>query len=291
MASVPSSELDAPAARLADDVENLGDDAVLTVLRGDIRGVREQPSVVLRHRRSISTLTRGPAAAVLEEPAVRGPDAVAQVDSRLASRAPRTCRRRAACAACRRACCGRSTMSPSKPTMSAINSSELGDRHVLAPADVDDLRRVVALHQEAHGVGQVVDMEELAARRAGAPDGDLWRACCLRLVELAQQRRQHVRRLQVEVVAGAVQIGRHHGDRVEAVLLGVRLAHLDAGDLRDRVPLVGRLERPRQQRRLAQRLRREARDRCSSSRGSRACARRCRWAASISSSGSRGCRG
>ena len=43
------------------------------------------------------------------------------------------------------------------------------------------------------------------------------------------------------------------------MLTCVRLAHFDAGDLRDRVPLIGWLERTGQQRRLVQRLRREAR--------------------------------
>ena len=64
---------------------------------------------------------------------------------------------------------------------------------------------------------------------------------------------------QIEVVAGAVEVGRHRRDEVAAVLPAVGLAQLDAGDLGDRVPLVGRLERPGQQRVLGDRLRRELR--------------------------------
>ena len=41
---------------------------------------------------------------------------------------------------------------------------DLGDRDVLAGADVDLLWPVVVLHQVQAGVGHVVDVEELAAR-------------------------------------------------------------------------------------------------------------------------------
>ena len=119
--------------------------------------------------------------------------------------------------------------------------------------------RFVALHQKAQRVGEIVHVQELAARRARAPHRDFGVARLLRAVELAQQRRQHVRGLQVEVVAGAIQVRRHHGDRIEAVLERIRLAHLDARDLGHGVPLVRRLERPGQQRRLRERLRREPR--------------------------------
>jgi hypothetical protein len=44
-----------------------------------------------------------------------------------------------------------------------------------------------------------------------------------------------------------------------ALKQSVGLAHLDAGDLRDGVPLIRRLERPREQRRFLQGLRRQAR--------------------------------
>lgn len=47
----------------------------------------------------------------------------------------------------------------------------------------------------------------------------------------------------MEVIVLAVEIGRHGRDRIESVLDPVSLAHLDAGDLGDGVPLVGGLER------------------------------------------------
>ena len=58
-----------------------------------------------------------------------------------------------------------------------------------------------------------------------------------------------------------------------AMLRAIGLRELDPGDLGDRVPFVGRLERPGQQRSSLDRLRRRASDRCSSSRG-RAASRR-----------------
>ena len=133
---------------------------------------------------------------------------------------------------------------------------------------------VVVLHQEHAGVGQVVDVQELAARRAGAPDHDLARARHLRVVELAHHRRQHVRARQVEVVVRAVEVGRHRRDEVRAVLPPVGLAQLDPGDLGDRVRLVGRLERAGQQRLLGHRLRASRADRCTSCRGTAASSRR-----------------
>ena len=73
--------------------------------------------------------------------------------------------------------------------------------------------------------------------------------------KLADQRRQHVARLQVEVVAGSVQVRRHQREVVGAVLAVQAPAELDAGDLGDRVGAVGLFERARQQVLLTQRLR------------------------------------
>ncbi len=81
----------------------------------------------------------------------------------------------------------------------------------------------------------------------------------LRLMRLADQRRQHVARLEVEIVARPVEIGRHGGDEVGAVLRAIGGGKLDAGDLGDGIGLVGRLERPGQKSVLDDRLRRELR--------------------------------
>src|SRR5664280_918553 len=51
----------------------------------------------------------------------------------------------------------------------------------------------------------------------------------------------------MEVVSGAVQIGRHGGDPRQAVLAADRLDLHDAGDLRYRVRVVGRLQRSGEQ--------------------------------------------
>ena len=90
-----------------------------------------------------------------------------------ASRARAGGRRRAACAACRRACCGRRRCGREADDVHH-QLGELGDRQVVAGADVDAAparrRRAPSVHA---GVGEVVDVEELAPRRAAAPDDDL----------------------------------------------------------------------------------------------------------------------
>ena len=61
--------------------------------------------------------------------------------------------------------------------------------------------------------------------------------------------------LQMEVVVRAVQVGRHYGDVVGPVLEVVALAHLQAGDLRYRIFLVGVFKRRCEQAVLPHRLR------------------------------------
>ena len=119
---------------------------------------------------------------------------------------------------------------------------ELADGQVLAGADVHVLGRVVAAHEEEAGVGEVVHVQELAARGAGAPDRDLRPALGLRVVELPDEGGQHVRAREVEVVVRPVEVRGHGGDEVGAVLLPVGLAELDPRDLGDRVGLVRGLE-------------------------------------------------
>lgn len=66
-------------------------------------------------------------------------------------------------------------------------------------------------------------------------------------MELAQQCRDDVAVFRVVVVAGAVQIGRHHREVLRAVLAVVAPAHFDAGNLGERVGPVGRLQRASEQ--------------------------------------------
>ncbi len=100
-------------------------------------------------------------------------------------------------------------------------------------------------------------MQELAARLAGAPDLDLGRIADLGGMHLGDHRWHDMARQEVEIVAGPIEIGRHRADEVRAVLAAIGLAELDAGDLGDRVPLIGGLELALEQRLLGHRLRRE----------------------------------
>src|SRR5699024_10177402 len=69
----------------------------------------------------------------------------------------------------------------------------------------------------------------------------------LRLVEAADQRRQHMAVGGVVVVVGTVQVGRHDADVVGAVLAVEVLAVFQAGDLGQGVGLVGLFQRRGQQ--------------------------------------------
>jgi hypothetical protein len=78
-------------------------------------------------------------------------------------------------------------------------------------------------------------------------------------MKAANHRGQHVAVLGMVVVAGAIEVGRHHAAEVAAVLAVVAFAQLDAGDLGDGVGLVGRLQLAGQKRILRHGLRREPR--------------------------------
>ena len=58
----------------------------------------------------------------------------------------------------------------------------------------------------------------------------------------------------VVIVAGPVEVCGHQADRIKAILLAQGFAELDASDLGDRIPLIGGLQRPREQRLLLDRL-------------------------------------
>src|SRR3989442_7700847 len=146
---------------------------------------------------------------------------------------------------------------------------QLADGLVVAVADVEErgLLRVEGgaelllgeVHQVDAGVGHVVAVDELAARLAGAPQRHRFLAPYFGLVEFADQRRQDVARLEVVVVAGPVHVVRHGAEVARAVLAIERPAHLDAGDLRQGVRAVGRLQRPGEEVLLLDRLRAVAR--------------------------------
>jgi hypothetical protein len=102
-------------------------------------------------------------------------------------------------------------------------------------------------HQEHAGACQVVAVEEFAARRARSPDNEFPVAPHLGFVGLADQGGQDVAGLQVVVVAGAVEVGRHDREVARAVLAVVGPAHLDARDLGHGVGAVRGFKGARQQ--------------------------------------------
>jgi hypothetical protein len=134
---------------------------------------------------------------------------------------------------------------------------QLGDRHVVTGADVHRRLGRVVFHQEHRGVGKIVDIEELAAWRAGAPKFDRRRARQFGAMQLDHERADDVALFEVIIVAGTIEIARHRGDEIGAVLAAIGLRHFQAGDLGDGVPLVGRLERAGEQRIFDDGLRRQ----------------------------------
>ena len=88
------------------------------------------------------------------------------------------------------------------------------------------------------GVGEIVDIEKFAPRRAGAPDHDLLCAGNFRLVEAADQGGHDVAVFGMIIVAAAAQIGRHHADEVGAILAAIGFHHLDPGDFCNRIGLM-----------------------------------------------------
>src|SRR3954451_3915253 len=118
----------------------------------------------------------------------------------------------------------------------------IADRQILARADIEVSEFVVVVHEEEAGVGKIVDVKKLAPGSAGTPDFDLSPSFNFRVVELTNQRGQHVGLRQVEVVVRTIEVGRHRENEVRAVLATIGLAQFNAGDLRNRIWLVGRLE-------------------------------------------------
>ncbi len=110
----------------------------------------------------------------------------------------------------------------------------------------------------SRGVG---DVQKLARGVAGAPHVDVRGAAVDGVDALLDQRRDHMRRRRVEVVAGAVQVDRQQIDAVEAVLLAVRLQLHQQRLLGDTVGRVGFLGIAVPQVVLVKRHRRDAWDR------------------------------
>ena len=73
-------------------------------------------------------------------------------------------------------------------------------------------------------------MQKFSAWHTCAPDRNNAGSVGLSLVNLADERWQDMRGAEVEVVIRTVEVRRHAGDEVFAVLLRVGLAEFDAGD-------------------------------------------------------------
>ncbi len=131
---------------------------------------------------------------------------------------------------------------------------QLADGDVVAVADVDVLLVVVILEKKNARAGKVVCKQEFASRAARAPAGDGGSVGGLGLVKLADECWQDVRVCEVVVVVHAVNVCGHDGDEVAAVLTAVGLAHLEASDLGDGVPLVCGFERTGEEAIFAHRL-------------------------------------
>src|SRR5262245_6708706 len=89
-------------------------------------------------------------------------------------------------------------------------------------------------------------MHELTPWLSGTPHHDPMCSGKARFVELAYQRRNDVRTLQVEIVSRPVEVGGHQADSVETVLAAIGLNQLNACDFGDGIPLIRWLERTRQ---------------------------------------------
>jgi len=78
-------------------------------------------------------------------------------------------------------------------------------------------------------------------------------------MELAHQRRQYMGSLEIEVVSGPEEVGRHHGEEVCAILFVVVPAKFYRADFGYRIRFVRGFEQAGEQVLFSQRLRRQSR--------------------------------
>ena len=115
---------------------------------------------------------------------------------------------------------------------------ELADRDLVAGAEVDRVRTVVVLRGQPEALGAILDVEELPRRRAVTPEHDRLVAALGRLEHPPDQGRDHMRALEIEVVARPVEVHRQQVDRVQPVLGPVALRADEQRLLRDPVGSV-----------------------------------------------------
>ena len=133
------------------------------------------------------------------------------------------------------------------------------DGEFLACASIDGLVTAVVVHKEHTQVSKVVDIKELSERGAITPAGDFLESRDLCFMESAYESRQDMAVLWMIVIVGAIEVGRHHGDKVGAVLTVEELAVFETADLSQRIGLICFLQLACQQATLWHRLRRQAR--------------------------------
>ena len=148
----------------------------------------------------------------------------------------------------------------------AVEPGELDDQlderldgHLAVGAQVHRLGSLVPLGGEHDAFGGVVDVQELPAGRARAPDLDAVGAAVAGVDALLDQGRDHVRHRRVELVARPIEVRRHQVDAVLAELGAVRLQLHQLGQLGDAVRGVRLLGVALPERVLRERHRRELR--------------------------------
>lgn len=132
---------------------------------------------------------------------------------------------------------------------------EFADRNVFAATDIHNLGGVIIFEEKKTGVSEVIHMQEFPARRASTPDGNRASAAGFSFVNLAEEGREDVRGAKIEVVIRAIEVRRHGGDEVFAILLRVGLAKFDAGDFCQSIGIVSGFQRTGEEGILADRLR------------------------------------
>lgn len=117
--------------------------------------------------------------------------------------------------------------------------SEFLDGELFAGASVDGLVAGVIVHQKDAERREVIDIEKLAQGTAVAPAHHFRFAGFLGFVKAADEGGEDVGMGGMIVVVGTVEVGRHYGDVVCAVLTVEELAVFETGDFGECVGLVG----------------------------------------------------
>ena len=110
-------------------------------------------------------------------------------------------------------------------------------------SDIEETLAGIMLHDEDASVTKIVRRQKFAFGVAAAPYDDLIRALHFGLMKSPDKRGRNMAVLRMIVVAGTIEICRHHGDKVGAKLSAISLRQLNPGNLGHRIPLVGRLKR------------------------------------------------